>query len=134
MDSLKRAYSIINKYIVDNYKLIDVKGGKCRFNFRCHSNAVHEAIERDDDFIAIVMYIDGDCPITHFINCKMDKKSQWKFKDNTLGNWSSQFKYYLVGYIPKHDFFKVYDYHRTQMDYMRSLLPWYIKIFTDFKT
>lgn len=111
---------IIN-YLISNKEKIKVKSGKCRYNFRCHNNAVHEAVKKGQNRIAMCMYIDGDYPIIHFLN--VGKKG--KFTDNTLGNWSTQHDYYLIKYINKDDFFNVTNiFKKFRIDIRKQLSIW----------
>lgn len=140
------------KYILDNFVPIDVLPGKGRFNYMCHSNSVHEAIEEEENalpwekqdmennVIAMVMQIEDDTeqpnPITHFINVfnNIVEPGNKLYVDNTLGHWVSQSKFYLVDYIMRKDFFKVHIRHKQQKSLMRSILPWWLKLLSDYTT
>ncbi len=117
---------IIYDYTLSNYERIDVTAGKCKYNFRCQFNAVHEAVDKGDKKIAMCIYFDN-CkvyPIIHFINYR-----KGKFIDNTLGHWSSQHEYYLVRFIPKEDFFNINYIFGAFRKTLTNVLPWYIRIF-----
>lgn len=119
----------IIKYVKENRKLIKVRGGKCRYNYRCQNNAVHEAIENNEKKIAMCIYIHNDYPIIHFIN--VNKKG--KFIDNTLGHWCTQYDYYLIRYIEKSDFFKVgeiFDLYRIEL---RNKLRFFTKLLSNIE-
>lgn len=142
----------IIKFILDNYIPIDVLPGKGRFNLMCHSNSVHEAIQeeyshepwesfdKEGNVIALVMQIEDDIkqpnPITHFINVMDDiiDPGNKIYVDNTLGHWVSQSKFYLVQYIIRKDFFKVHQAHREQRERMIDVLPWWLKLLSNYTT
>lgn len=46
--------TIIKAYVRNRYEKITVKPGACRYNFRCHLNSVHEAIEAKQKRVALV--------------------------------------------------------------------------------
>ena len=92
-------------YTKNNLEKISIRSGKCRFNYRCHMNAVHEAINNNEDEVAMVVYFhkndDGSIyPIIHFVNVDADGI----YTDNTLGNWSRYYEYYLIKNIEELDF------------------------------
>ncbi|MFW6225818.1 MAG: hypothetical protein ACOC3V_02565 [bacterium] len=119
-----KSNKIILDYIENNLEQIKVKSGKCRYNFRCHMNSVHEAINNKEKKIALCFYICDNQPIIHFIN--VTKKG--KFVDNTLGVWSNKYKYYFVRYIKKEDFYTIEDVFSNYREELRSKLPWYINL------
>ena len=72
---------------------IEVKPGKCRFNFKCHHNAYHEAYVNDhDDLVACWYKIRGyKRPSIHFVN--------WdgtKYVDNSIGYLAEHTDYYRI--------------------------------------
>jgi len=109
----KYLYKKIRKFVVNNYKQIDVQPGNGMFNFMCHSNSVNEAIKCNEDEVALCVYFHGDKPIIHFINI-----SNGIYVDNTLGYWSKQYKYFSVRTIPRKDFFEVHNIH---IDFTKQL-------------
>ena len=119
---------VYNMLKTDHQK-IEVISGECRYNYRCQMNAVHEAINRKDSEIAMCMYIEGNHPIIHFINVDEDGK----FIDNTLGNWSSIYDYYLIRKIEKKDFFNVNNIFTEFRRELRSKLPFWVKLLSDIE-
>lgn len=117
----KKVIQIINA----KYSKINVLPGTCRFNFRCHNNAVHDAINNKDEYIAMVIYLDEGQPIIHFVN--VDKKGV--YTDNTLGQWSQELTYYFVRTIPKDSFFHVYSIFEAFRREIHEQLPFYLKPF-----
>lgn len=107
---------------------IKVKSGVCRYNFRCHNNAVHDALDDGEDQIAMVIYIDEDYPIVHFINLN----SEGEYTDNTLGRWSEKMEYYLVRKIDKEDFFNIYTIFNSYRKHLRSKVPLRIRLFSEY--
>lgn len=122
---MKKSKSIILNHVLSTKEKIVVKSGKCRYNFRCQYNAVHEAISNKEDNIAMCFYIDRGHPIIHFLNVS----TTGEFTDNTLGNWSSQYDYFLVKYIDKSDYFiidKIFTNYRAEL---KNMLPFMQRVF-----
>lgn len=117
----------IKRFIENNYERIDVKGGNCRFNYKCHLNTVHEAIENKQNKLAMCIYMDDDYPIIHFVNCNKDE-----FIDNTLGHWATQYDYYLIKYIEKKDFFNIVKIFLQYRQELRNKLG-ILRILTNIK-
>jgi len=91
------------KDIRSKYKKIEVISGECRYNYRCHLNAMNDAIHNNEDEVAVVFYIDvNGQPITHIIN--YDGES---YIDNTLGVMAQKYDFYLVAHIDKAEFFNM---------------------------
>ena len=118
----KKAEEIIRNKILSEHNCITVKPGKCRWNFRCHNNAIHEAVRKGDKEIAMVIYFDKGCPIVHFINYR-----KGQYIDNTLGEWTQRYEYYFIKFIPQEDFWNVYTFHNTYRIHLRSCLPWIVR-------
>jgi competence CoiA-like predicted nuclease len=123
----KKAIKQVREYIYANYRLIKVKPGKCRYNFQCHSNSVHEAKKRRDKKLAMVVYIDGSTPIVHFVNYRNKK-----FIDNTLGQWSSQHEYYFIKWIDEPDMFYIHTIFDNYRNHLRNQLSWWVKLTSDY--
>ncbi len=49
----EKAKKIIKNMVITTLPKISVIGGKCRFNYKCHVNAVHDAINENHDKIAM---------------------------------------------------------------------------------
>ncbi|MHA1973012.1 MAG: hypothetical protein ACTSW1_08465 [Candidatus Hodarchaeales archaeon] len=93
----------------------------------CHINSVHEATENKEDKIAVVLYWD-EMPIIHFVNLTKEE-----LVDNTLGHWSSRFRFRFIRYIDKSEFD---DIMKIFAEYRRELgrwLPWYVRWFSDVR-
>lgn len=127
----KQAASAIVDYIRTHFKMIDVQPGFCRYNFYCHSNAVHDAITDNDDELAMVVYIDQTTPIVHFISVKQIDGAE-TFIDNTLGQWSTRHDYYLIKKIHKNEYWDVHVMHEKFKQVLRSQLKWYVRLLSDF--
>lgn len=123
------AEKFVLNMIKANLSKIDVKSGKCRFNFRCQMNTVHEALNHKDDRIAMCFYIDGNYPIIHFLNVDSDGN----FIDNTLGRWSERYVFYFIRFVDKTDFFNVNDIFAAYRKDLKSKLPFLIRIFSDIE-
>lgn len=122
----KKAEEIIRNKIVSEHNCIKVFPGKCRWNFRCSFNAVHEAIRKGDKKIAMVVYFDRDYPIIHFINFR-----KGKYIDNTLGEWTSRYEYYLIKFIEKEDFWNVNYIFDKYRETLQNYLPFWTRIFNN---
>ena len=120
-----KARSIIYSMIVATLQKIYVNSGKCRYNFRCQMNAVNDAIEADEERIAMVFYVQERWPSIHFLNVD----SFGNFTDNTIGHWSTTYDYYLVRYIEKKSFYDVQDIFTAYREELHNRLPWYIRLF-----
>jgi hypothetical protein len=122
-----KAIQIIRDKIVSENKKITVVPGKCRWNYRCHMNAVHESIKHKHKKIAMVMYMyENGTPIIHFVNYK-----KGKFIDNTLGEWCVEYQYYLIKFIEKEDFFNVGDIFDKYRDHLQNCLTPLTKFFNN---
>ena len=119
----------IRDFAVGSLSAIEVAGGKCRYNFYCHANSVNDAIENEDNRIAMCIYFEDDFPILHVIN--VDKEGN--FTDNTLGVWAAQYKYYLVRFIEKDSFFDIFEIFTAYRKELKSKIPWYIRLFSNYK-
>lgn len=114
--------------IISTKERIEVKPGKCRYNFRCQMNAVHEAVENDHEKLAMVVYL-HDCkcdPIIHFINYH-----NGEYVDNTLGQWSKNHEYYLIKYVTKDDFFNINYIFDSYRNTIRKQFSWWYRITSD---
>ena len=125
-----KADKFILNYVKTNLSKINVTSGKCRFNLLCHYNAVHEALNHNEDKIAMCFYVDEDkSPILHFIN--VDNKNV--FIDNTFGRWSETYEYYLIKYIDKDSFFNVNNIFKEYREELNQKLPLYIRLLSNIK-
>lgn len=80
----------------------------------------------EEDQIALVIYNVESNPIIHFINFSKDGK----FIDNTLGQWATQYQYYLIKMIGKEDFFNIQFIWTALTDGFNRRIPCWIKLFT----
>jgi hypothetical protein len=125
---LKKAQDVVIDHVKTNYQLASVKPGKCRYNFYCHANAVHDALKKDQQRIGLVVYIEGNAPIVHFVN----EAKAGEFKDNTLGYWSGGCKYYFIRWISRGEYNDVFKIRDTLSKQFKKLIPWYIRLFAKF--
>ena len=114
--------------IVSTKDKIEVKPGKCRYNFKCHMNAVHSATKKNETYLAMVVYMHNrkKDPIIHFIN--FDGKS---FTDNTLGIWSVKHDYYLVRLIHKKDYMDIEKIFTQYREDIRASWSWWMRLTTN---
>ena len=124
-----QARAWIKKYTEENYNKIVVFSGKLLWNYQCHRNCVHTAIEESSDKIAVCIYFDGNFPIIHFLN--IDKNNN--FVDNTVGHWSSQYPYYFLKYIESKDFFNVDNIFGDIRKEIGNKMPWYLRMFSNYR-
>lgn len=130
MDILnKKAKEFIVNYIKREFNRIDVSSGLCRFNYQCHMNTVHDALENDENVIILCFYIVNDLPILHFLN--MDKNTS-RFIDNTLGQWSQYYDYYFIEVIYKEDFLNVNNIFIEYRKMFREKLPFWIRLLSNY--
>jgi len=122
-----KARKIIKGMVIANHQKIKVSPGLCRYNFRCHMNAVHDAIDKKQNEIAMCIYFDDNYPIIHFLN--VDKKG--KYIDNTLGNWASTYDYYLIRHIEKDSFFQVNEIFSKYRKELRNRLPFFVRMLSN---
>lgn len=125
-NNLKARQEICN-YIVSKYNTIEVKAGKCRFNYQCHRNSVSEAKKHNHKKLAMVVYIEDGYPIIHFIN--YNNKT---FIDNTLGEWTSQVDYYFIKWIKAKDMWDVFTVFNAFRGELRKQLSWWVKLTSDY--
>jgi hypothetical protein len=121
-----KAKSIILSMIVATMPKIKVHPGVLRYNFRCHQNCVHDAINDSEDKIAMCFYIDNSHPIIHFLNY-----DDGKYIDNTLGHWSSKYDFFFVRFIEKESFWdigEIFDNYRKEL---RRKLPFLVRLFSN---
>lgn len=119
-----RIESFIGHYIRSNHQKIHVAPGECRYNFQCHSNAVHDAIVNNWPTISLCVYFDSGGAIIHFLNVK-----DGLFVDNTLGTWCRNKEYYHIRFIDQNEFDDVHCIHASYRKYLKSMLPWYLRLF-----
>ena len=123
----KKAKRFIENYIRTEKTLIEVKAGKCRYNYKCHCNAVHDAIEHKEQSIALCVYIASGHPIVHFVNIN----DNGEYFDNTLGHWASNYDFYLIKKVDSDEFWNVDEMLGAYQDHLRNRLPFYLKLFSN---
>lgn len=117
----------ISDHIISKYSKIEVKSGKCKWNFRCSFNSVHYAKKNKDKKIAMCVYMDGDYPFIHFVNYKNKQ-----FVDNTLGEWSSRYEYYFIRWVEQQDMWDVNNIFQAFRRELRNNLSWWVKLTSDY--
>lgn len=126
-NNYKAQQEIVN-YTIVNYKKIEVKAGKCRYNFRCQYNSVHEAKKNKHKKLAMCIYLDDGYPIIHFINY-----NKGKFVDNTLGEWSSRVDFYFVRWITDEEMWQIDTIFTAFRKELRKTLSWWTRLTSDFE-
>lgn len=118
---------IVENFVKATYNKIEVKSGNCRFNQKCHLNSVHEALNNNEDKLAMAYCHSEkyDDYFVHFINVNNDGE----FIDNTLGRWSEIYEYYFIRYINKSDYFDIDSIFNAYNKEMLRRLPFYIRWF-----
>jgi hypothetical protein len=98
----KRWENKVRDYCDSQYEIIDVVAGDIHYNYKCHLNATHYAIENSDKKYAMVVYRQNNAqlPSVHFINYHEDT-----FIDNTIGHWCIQYEYRFIRWIPEKEFY-----------------------------
>ena len=125
----EKANLIISNYIRSKYPIIDVIPGLCRFNYKCHINSVNDAINNNDNSIALVIMMHKNNVSIHFINY-----TNGKYIDNTLGQWSSKYQFYFVKSIFKEDFFNIEDIFTNYRITLNNILPFWLRYFIPLNT
>jgi hypothetical protein len=120
-----KAKLIVKNIVLNELNGINVMPGLCRYNFRCHLNAVNDAVINNEDSIAMCFYLHEDEPIIHFLNVN----KEGEYIDNTLGIWSTEYEYYFIKFINKNDFFSVRDIFTDYREELHYRLPFYIRWF-----
>jgi hypothetical protein len=123
----RKAKLEVISYLRATKNKMDVRAGKCRFNYKCQCNSVHEAINKKHDKIAMCVYISGDYPIIHFVN--VNKKG--KFTDNTLGNWVKNYEFFFIKYVDDVDYFNVDDVFTKYRKELRRQLTFFTRLMSD---
>lgn len=114
----------IVRNIAYSFDVVQMTPGKCRYNYKCHKNAVHEAFICGQDYVGMGFYMEEDYPIIHFWNVSGDTRT-----DNTLGEWSRYYTYYEVKLIHMEEFENI---DQIFYDYANSLcqkMPWWVRTF-----
>lgn len=124
----KKVSKLFYDEIISTKERIEVKPGKCRYNFRCQMNATHEAVRNNHESIAMVVYMDDKevSPIIHFINYY-----NGEYIDNTLGEWSSRHEYYLIRHISPKDFFNIDFIFSSYRQTIQNKLSWWLRNTSD---
>ena len=125
---LNKANTLIADYVRANYENKHVIPGDCRYNFHCHANAVHDAVKAGHKRIAMVVYVEENAPVIHFIN----ELPTGELQDNTLGYWSKNCIYYFVRWVNESEFDDVFKIHMAFRDTLKRLLPWYLLKYSKF--
>jgi hypothetical protein len=123
-----KARQIFYDHIIANHKTIKIKPGKCRYNYKCQMNAVHEAKKNKHKKIAMCVYMDGGNPNIHFINYH-----KGKYTDNTLGQWSKCYNYYFIKWIDEADMWNVDAIFTAFRKDLKNMLPWWIRMTSDYE-
>jgi len=122
----RKAEKLWKEKVLAELPKIKVKGGQCRYNFRCHNNAIHDAVKNKDEKVAVVIYFDNGT-ILHFVNFHKNE-----YIDNTLGFWTEKHDYYFLRWIGKDQFnndaLDIFDSIRTQW---KKLIPWWWRWLVD---
>lgn len=122
---MKDRYEYINQYVTSNYKMVEVKSGKMRWNYKCQLNAVHDAVNAEEKSIAMCVCLDEyNSPFIHFVN-----KTNGEYTDNTFGHFSKDYRYYLVREIISAEFNLIGNTFDSFRDFLMDLVPWYRKLF-----
>lgn len=124
-----KAKQFFINYFKTNFNTIEVSSGICRYNFKCHMNAVHDAIVEEDSAIAMCIYIYNNFPIIHFL--KVEEATS-KYIDNTLGQWSQYNEYRLIRLITKDEFRDIDVIFQNYRKELKRKLPFWIRILSNY--
>lgn len=119
-----KAEKQVRDRIISTCKKIKVRSGKISWTYKCNLNSVHNAVKKKDSKIAMVMaYDSNNFGVIHFINIH-----KGKYIDNTWGEWSRGYEYYLIKKIGKKDFFQVSSIFASYRNEIRNSLSWWLRI------
>ena len=126
----KKAKQLITDMVISTKPKMKVLSGVCRYNFRCHYNSVHEALNNGDEKIAMCFYFQKNGkPIIHYVNID----AAGNYIDNTIGRWSETYDYYFIRDIKKKDFFKIDNIFAAYRKELRKSLPFLVRILSDIE-
>ena len=116
--------------IFSSYEKIEVSSGQLRFNYKCHFNAVHDAVNNVDSRIAMCVVVrkNTKMPIIHFIN--VDENNN--FIDNTFGYWSFEYTYYFIRFLDKSEFVNIDKIFGDFRRDIRKKLSFWVRIFSTY--
>lgn len=123
-----KAEKEIYNHIISKYNTIKVESGKCRYNYRCQMNSVHEAKKNKHKKLAMCVCEQNGGIFIHFINYH-----KGKFIDNTLGQWSKQQNYYFIKWIKDEDMWGINHIFTSFREELRNNLSWWVKLTSDFE-
>lgn len=113
--AIDNAREKLRRYVRSRYEMIRPEPTLGMFNFRCYENAVEYNRRYPEMEVIEVIYMDGTCPILHYINYDpLDKK----YLETTLGWRAPYLEYYHIRRIHPD------DYHRITQEFERSLDSW----------
>lgn len=105
---------------------IKVTAGIIRYNFRCQYNSVHDALNDNQEKVAMCIYIDEGFPVIHFVNY-----DNGVFTDNTLGRWCEKYDYYLVRFIDKESFWDIDNIFVAYRKELHRRLPFWVRLLSN---
>ena len=120
--------------IIDRIKTLyrylpDVKPGKCRYNYQCFDNAVHEAIKNNWSKVVLTFYIRNQHPVIHCIN----ENEKGELIDHTFGHLCKENEYYFVRYITKEEFPDRWSIQEGLRKEVRRNLNWWLRLWSEHK-
>lgn len=119
----------IRERIISNHNKVEVVSGKCRYNYKCHMNAVHDALEKGDKKVAMCVCVGTDGGVfIHFINYR-----KGVYTDNTLGKWSEHYEYYFIRWIGKKEFWSINTIFGDYRESLRKSLTWWVRLTSNFE-
>lgn len=120
----KKSTQRIKHHVISTGEKISVKSGRCRYNFRCQMNAVNDALSSNQPTVGMCVCINKDSCFIHFVNISKNGS----FIDNTLGQWSIKYDYYLIKTIKKVDFLDINDIFMKYRKDLHQKLPIYLRM------
>jgi myo-inositol-1-phosphate synthase len=117
-------------YVNKVYNRVEVIPGVGMFNQRCHLNAVDHALKNKQEKIALVIYMNKRTkePFIHFVNVT----EGGVLVDNTKGEWSSQYDYWMVRYLSKKEFFNVIPIFQSFRNEMKHNVNFFLRLFSRY--
>lgn len=113
--TINRIHSRICTHVRSRFEMIKPEPTLGLFNFRCFENAVEYNRRYPEFKVVEVIYIDGGCPILHYINFNELTNS---YHETTLGWRAEHLEYYKIRFVHAD------DYKHISNEFERSLESW----------
>lgn len=122
--ALQVLHAKVVSYVRSHYTMVDVIPKQGLFNLQCHRNCVEFCRKHKSYGIVEVIYVDGLCPVLHYLNTK-----DGQFYETTLGFEAEQYEYYIIRTIHPKDYKHICsEFDRSQNGWMVQFGTWYCNL------